>query len=383
MMPLIAVKSLPAAADIAPLYDDGEMKITHWLSAPTIDSDGEAIDGDAFDLAIHKSHPVLLVEHRRRDLPIGHYRDRNGRYTLESKAFPGGGKGLYGTAWFSKANPAGAITYGLYREGILSGFSAGFVAGARRVEKAANGRTYRRYTSAVLIEGSATGTPANLDALATIVHKRRFAEESVPDDLLEYLRRKLAAKNLAESRCILVPVTRKSHRSSELPPLGQTMNSDTPAEPAPETQPDPNGLEEIRKTYGTDIAGYPGDGVVCEALRITKAMFQKDADVLGCWNLLQSLLTTHKMIQETDATAGGAVFKTLTEMAGRVDELSALPGTIKELTDGVAAKFTELETKSAALEANIAALAKRHDDDTTALSDNLAALAGAAGLMKA
>lgn len=382
MTPLIAVKSTVAA--IAPLYDDGEMKITHWLSAPTVDTDGEAIDGEAFDLTVHKAHPVLLVEHRRRDLPIGHYRDRSGKYSLEAKNFPGGGKGLHGTAWFSKANPAGAITYGLYREGILSGFSAGFIGGAKRVDKTADGRTCLRYTSAILLEGSATGTPANLDALATVVHKRRFAEERLPDDLLEHLRRKLE-KNLGGGRCILVPAHRKSERGPFVPTLGRLMNSDTPADTGTETQPGAtvtDGLEEVRKTYGTDIAAYPGDGVVCEALRITKTMFQKGSDVPGAMQLLQSLLATHKLIQDTDQLAGGAVMKTLTEMAGRVDELSALPCTIKELTEGVAAKFAELETKSAELNGRMDELTVRQDKDTTELSENLSALASAAGLLK-
>ncbi len=66
--------------------DPKRMSVSGWLSAPTVDTDGEVIDGAAFDLNVHKSNPICLWMHRQNESPIGRWSDNDGNYTLRTKA---------------------------------------------------------------------------------------------------------------------------------------------------------------------------------------------------------------------------------------------------------------------------------------------------------
>lgn len=172
-----------ALSDAKPQFDQSKMAVHHWLSAPTIDTDGEIIDGTQFNLEkLHKGNPCFLWNHNRALKPLGSYSDPNGNYTLKAKAYPSGDFGLYGTVYFSQANPEAVTIFGLYCDKSLRCFSAGFGTGGTRAEKH-KGRNVTRLLNATLAEGSAVNLPSNLDAVAIAVEKRMHNGTRIPERL--------------------------------------------------------------------------------------------------------------------------------------------------------------------------------------------------------
>lgn len=213
-----------AIADAAPSFNDGAMSVSGWLSCPTVDTDDEVIDGTAFDLdSMHRKFPVLLWAHRRDVKPIGSWSDSNGNYTLKARAYPGGGHGLYGTAFFSKANPEGEVIYGMYREGMLKGFSAGFLS-RKSVQEKIGGKVCKRFTAATLAEGSAVPMPANPDAVAVMVSKAAKVSPWLAADLSALLPRKILVP------CLMTPAkqSRKTLKGVAMATETQTEVVETP-----------------------------------------------------------------------------------------------------------------------------------------------------------
>ena len=169
-------------------FDDSAMTISGWMSCPTVDTDGDVVDGSAFDLTIHKQFPYCHWAHNTKDTPAGKFEDESGNYTLKVKSHQSGGNGLFGTIHFAPTEKGREI-YKLYRTGFLKGFSAGFIANESRKEKI-GGQMVTRYTRATLREVSAVPMPANLDCI--IVNKAMHNGEEVPAFVMDEIKKSFA-----------------------------------------------------------------------------------------------------------------------------------------------------------------------------------------------
>lgn len=332
-MSLIICKS---AADIPPVYDDAAMRVSHWLSAPTVDSDNEVIDGAAFDLSAHRKNPIHLFNHDRRQPPIGIYQDAGGNYTLTVKAFPGGGNGLYGTVHYSRANKQGEVVYGLYREGILKGFSAGFMPGPRVSEKTRGGMAYR-YKSALLVEGSSVPIAANADALATVVHKGRFAEVDIPADILRQLALMVKKGRTFSTRLHGVKVF--PERPVALPMTGKSAGASMTKE------------ELLAQA----------NGILAKMNEPTAKIEDEFGKLLGVFK--EAGLTQPQPSDET--------LKIVSDMAAAVDKIPTLESALRAATESVTTVRAELDS-----------LKQSIDADTTALSNAIESVGVAAGVIQ-
>lgn len=148
-----------------------------YITTPTLDRDKEFVPVDAFidDLDIYKSNPVLLLHHAHKSLPVGK------AVKLEADE-----KGLYAEYYIAKT-PLGDEVLTLCAEGILRGFSTGFMP----IDYRLNPQDYelpvqvrgkgckKMYKRVELVEVSLLAIPSNRSALITQIEKGNKAAELV------------------------------------------------------------------------------------------------------------------------------------------------------------------------------------------------------------
>lgn len=382
--------------------NESGMYIDHWLTAPTIDNAGDAIDASVinFDL-LHRENPVHLFAHDRTNplAAIGKYEDPDGNYTIKALPFPGGeGLGSYGRVYYSQVNPWGAITFGLYREGILRGFSIGMFGGARKVERNAAGRSYSRITKAVCYEGSSLACPANNDAradrLPSVLSKGMLNGYKIPDRMAVIL------KGLVPPRPVSVRVpinillkTRLSLHASEgesamenekLEVMHKAFAEHFTSKPPvagflllPEGAEVKIGEQLFPIGKGMDEMS-PGDGLKAECMALCNSMFTS-GDVKGCMRKMKALLKTHKMLTDADKIdedepVSKELSGLLAEIGDRVDQATEF---IEE-NKGLGERIVALEAKLAAAEKKI----NEQSADIGTLDENVKAVAAAAKVIR-
>lgn len=207
-------------------YDDQAMSIAGWASTPIIDADGDVIDGEVFDLSIHRGFPVLLWSHRRDEAPIGGFVDTDGTYTVRPMPYPAGGNGLWCKAQFSKSNPKSPIIYGLYREGYIRGLSVGMKCEKSTTEILGDKRVCR-IQKATLYEISAVNTPANPDAIASVISKGILNGHKIPSDLAEELKLTMPRQKTYATSCKVKPRRKQSAISQETQSVSTTEDTET------------------------------------------------------------------------------------------------------------------------------------------------------------
>lgn len=350
-----------AIAGIAPTFDDDNCAVAGWLSAPTIDHSGEFIDGKAFDLARHKSIPLLLWQHDVKTPPIGKWEDEAGNYTVSAQPYPGGGHGLYGTAYFAKdaRNPLARTIHSLYAEKILRGFSVGFRAPDPKPAMIGRQKALK-YEMAELLECSCVSMPENQHALAKVVYKGVVAGERIPEQVLLRLKSCVPAVKIFPAwsveksgifPCTLAATGAKSKLQTH--PTDRTMSQ--AAEPAT-----PTGFD--------------------EAMPILKSLFDPAvADKSADLEKLTLVFKTHKIIADTPPVVNDGSKKVVADMAARLNELSPLADVVKGLS-------TNVDTLKAMVEAvgtKVDGIDAKYDGETTALQQNIEAVANTAGFLKA
>lgn len=347
--------------DPQPIFDDSKLCITGWFSAPTVDAHNEIIDASVIDLSQHASNPVHLYNHKQSELPVAMHEDPDGEYSLGVRPFPGGGNGLYGEVYYSqKANPMGRQIYELFKEKILRQYSVGFINGPIVREKSHGGRTVSRITSGVLKEISSVPLGANPDAVATIVHKGFLSGERIAEPLMMSLKaflpiQKTFAVTLPALRCLkntvcIAPATSLRLKTLKIHSSGENTAMATEAE-----------LK--TKADGTDHKAA--------AYALVDKTFIDGKDGADLLLKLQSAFS----VTGDDDVGNAAMEKSLGEIVVRANELS-------DLYEKVELKVKSLDDKSAEFDAKLAALDKREDDNSTALSLAIKQTAAAAGLIK-
>lgn len=179
----MAEKAVPSVFKVrpnAPILtesDDSNLYLPFAASVPVVDSDGEYITPDDFDLSCWEINPVWLWAHERKELPIGAGYAPDGTIAAwKTKEM------LKLGCRFSQANPAGTMTYALYKEGTLKMVSVGGSWERSRMnmdESRQLGVNFPvvRLKNATLFECSAVPVAAN--PLATILGKSKKLYEYV------------------------------------------------------------------------------------------------------------------------------------------------------------------------------------------------------------
>lgn len=117
----------PAAYKVRPnallsAADDG-MYADFIASVPEVDREDEIIFPQDYNVEEWKANPVWLWAHDKSSLPIGAGYRPNGTVACDQSEAR-----LVLGCRFSQANPAGTMTYALYKEGTLKMVSVGFIA---------------------------------------------------------------------------------------------------------------------------------------------------------------------------------------------------------------------------------------------------------------
>ncbi len=102
---------------------DGVMYADFIASVPEVDREDEIIFPQDYNVEEWKANPVWLWAHDKSSLPIGAGYRPNGTVACDQSE-----ERLVLGCRFSQANPAGTMTYALYKEGTLKMVSVGFIA---------------------------------------------------------------------------------------------------------------------------------------------------------------------------------------------------------------------------------------------------------------
>ena len=152
---------------------DEERSVTAKISTSAIDRDGEVLLPQGANFKEFEKNPVVFFGHEHNTLPIG-----------KCVAIKRDDKAIYAKTVFA-ARPDGYpvdkewlpdTVFSLYKQGVLNGFSVGFVPIETRPATKADEKNYgegvkRIYSKWKVLEYSAVPIPANQEAVATAVSK--------------------------------------------------------------------------------------------------------------------------------------------------------------------------------------------------------------------
>ncbi len=140
-------------------------------STDAVDTYGEIVDQDSWELDIYKDNPVVLFAHKSRELTIGKANDvgvKNGRLECTLEFAP------------EDANPEAERVWKLLQGGFLRAVSVGFIPRDYKWEKRDGKEVFVLYGNS-LREISVTPVPANHEALAKM-RARAMAERSAKNE---------------------------------------------------------------------------------------------------------------------------------------------------------------------------------------------------------
>ena len=152
---------------------DEERSVTAKISTSAIDRDGEVLLPQGANFKEFEKNPVVFFGHEHNTLPIG-----------KCTAIKRDDKAIYAKTVFA-ARPDGYpaekewlpdTIFSLYKQGVLNGFSVGFVPIETRQATKADEKNYgegvkRIFSKWKVLEYSAVPIPANQEAVATAVSK--------------------------------------------------------------------------------------------------------------------------------------------------------------------------------------------------------------------
>lgn len=147
--------------------DEDKRTAEFVASTDAIDTYGEIVDQDSWELAIYKSNPVVLFAHKSRELPVGQC----------TKVAVVGGQ-LECTIKFAEErhNPEAERVWNCVKDKYLRAVSVGFIPTDYKWEKRGGKEVFVLYGNS-LREISVTPVPANHEALAKM-RARAMAERS-------------------------------------------------------------------------------------------------------------------------------------------------------------------------------------------------------------
>lgn len=180
--------------------DDATMYADFIASTPTVDREDEIIYPEDFNTAEWKANPVWLWAHDKSNPPIGAGYRGDGSPAIDQSR-----ERLILGCKFSQANPQGALTYALYKEGTLKMVSVGFITNTPGRKMAGKefglDRPVTRVMNPELVECSCVPIGMNRSAmllsikgkswdgyvdrvgLASVLSKGHLHGEKVPDDM--------------------------------------------------------------------------------------------------------------------------------------------------------------------------------------------------------
>lgn len=154
-----------ASADLA--VDPKTLSVSGILCTASVDADGDSVEPAGIILERHRLNPVVCLNHRSKDLPVGIAEDANGNYTVRIKDYK-----LVHTARFHD-NALGVEVFKMYEARVLRGWSIAFIPlQMGMMPPAAPGRKRgSRITAGELMEYSAVTIPNNPETLAAYLGK--------------------------------------------------------------------------------------------------------------------------------------------------------------------------------------------------------------------
>ena len=149
--------------DKAVEVDDKERTVTGFISTESMDRDREVVEMQGIDLNQFRKNPVVPWAHDYHGLPVG-------KSQWIKQTVKNGLKGLLAKTQFAsaKANPFAENVFQCFKEGILRGFSIGFIPlkFTDHETKAGEFSPTRTYHKVLLLEYSPVPVPSNPDSLA-------------------------------------------------------------------------------------------------------------------------------------------------------------------------------------------------------------------------